>query len=181
MVVIDSTMLLLLFRPATRVPTNAEGKAIVAPKERMDFLVEGLEKDRTRILVPTPALSEILVRAGARASQEIVDEITKHAVFRVEPFDTRAAIELAAMGREDLARPRAKRDEAATYAKLKFDRQIVAIAKVNQATAMYSDDKDLRALASRTGMKVIGLQDLPLPPEAHQTTLVFGEGQSSSD
>lgn len=180
MVVIDSTMLLLLFRPAVRVPLDAAGKPIAGPKERVDFLVDQLEKERTRIIVPTPALSEILVRAGASASQEIVEEVSKHAVFRLEPFDTRAAIELAAMGREDLEGPKRKRDAAATYAKLKFDRQIVAIAKVNQATVIYSDDEDLRAVAVRAGMKVIGLAELPLPPAAHQIPLPF-QGDREDD
>lgn len=168
MVAIDATILLLLFRPAVRVPSDASGKAITAPKERVAHLVKELEKAKTRIIIPTPALSEILVRAGAAASEEIVEQVTKLAVFKVAPFDTLAAIELAAMAREDLVKPKAKRDAAATYAKLKFDRQIVAIAKVNQATVMYSDDGDLRAFATRVGMKAIGLAALPLPPSKHQ-------------
>jgi hypothetical protein len=171
MVVVDATMLLLLFRPATRVPPDPSGKPLTAARQRVEFLIQELEKSGTKVIIPTPVLSEILVSAGASASQQIVQEISGQAVFRIEAFDTRAAIELAAMAREDLIRPKAKRDSAATYAKLKFDRQIVAIAKVNQAATIYSDDGDLRALSARAGIKVVRLAELPLPAEAQQTRL----------
>jgi len=175
MVVFDATMLLLLFRPGTRVPPDPKtGKAVTHSKERIDALVAELGKERTRIIVPTPVLSEVLIGAGSRAAEEIVDQLEKHAVFRVEPFDKLAAIENAAMGRTDLARPKAQRDAAATYAKLKFDRQILSIARVHQATTIYTDDLDLRALAMKAGLTVVGLADLPLPTAMHQTELFTG-------
>jgi hypothetical protein len=66
-------------------------------KERIEALVVELEKSGTKIIVPTPVLSEVLVRAGATASQQIVEYINGAAVFRIASFDARAAIELAAM------------------------------------------------------------------------------------
>ena len=53
----------------------------------------------------------------------------------------------------------------ATWAKIKFDRQIVAIAKVAKATAIYSDDADMRTIAAAEDIAVVGLAELPLPPE----------------
>lgn len=169
MVVFDSTMLLLLFRPGTRVPGS-----ISFPRERIEALVAELEKGRTRVVIPTPALSELLIRAGQQASEEIVHLLEQHATFRIEPFDTIAAIELAAMGRADLKKPKSKRDDAATYAKLKYDRQIVAIAKIHGASAIYSDDGDLRRLAIQEGISVVGLADLPLPEAMNQHELFTG-------
>ena len=86
----------------------------------------------------------------------------------------RAAFELAEIMRADLAeRGRTKpRDEAETWAKLKFDRQIVAIAKVCGATKIYSHDRGLETVAARVGICVIQLQDLPLPPEILQMNLL---------
>ena len=54
---------------------------------------------------------------------------------------------------------------------MKYDRQIVAVAKVCGATTIYSDDKDVRTLAKTVKIEVIGVADLPLPPEKAQMDL----------
>ena len=69
MVVIDATILLLLLRPESGVPMDSAGKPVDHAPARVDFLIRELEKLGSRILIPTPALSEVLVRAGATASQ----------------------------------------------------------------------------------------------------------------
>ena len=120
------------------------------------------------VIIPTPALSEALVRADPAAALRIIAELQKHAVFKIESFDSLAAIELATMTRDSLRRGRKKGDSAATWAKLKFDQQIVAIARVHQARVIYSDDGDIRAIAKRVGIDVIGVADLQLPPESAQ-------------
>ncbi|MFZ3326068.1 MAG: hypothetical protein WA231_09320 [Methylocella sp.] len=55
--------------------------------------------------------------------------------------------------------------------KIKYDQQIVAIAKVWGATTIYSDDEDIKVLAVK--IDVIGLSalPLPLPPEKAQLDL----------
>jgi predicted nucleic acid-binding protein len=147
MVVLDATMLMALFRSDAGGPTNSKGKPINDAKERIENLVKQLEAAKTKIIVPTPALSEILVRAGAEESQQIIEEVNRSAVFRIEPFDTRAAIEVAAMTRAAISDGGKKGASRAPWAKVKYDRQIVAIAKVAQATAIYSDDNDVRSIA----------------------------------
>lgn len=169
MVVIDATMLLLLLRPGTAIPARPNGTQIDQPKERIDYLVKQLDKTKTKIIVPTPALSEVLVRAGATASQSIIEHLQKYSVFRIEPFDTRAAIEVAAMTRNAIDSGKGKRgSSAATWAKIKYDRQIVAIAKVSNADTIYSDDDDIASIAAATNIKVVRLVDLPLPPQNAQ-------------
>jgi hypothetical protein len=124
--------------------------------------------------VPTPALSETLVRAGNAAAQTIVDILTRKAVFRVESFDTRAAIEVAAMLRAELQASRRRDIKAGeSWAKVKFDRQIVAIAAVNAATHIYSDDRDIKTLAARVNIPVTTVAELPLPPETNQNLELF--------
>jgi hypothetical protein len=54
-----------------------------------------------------------------------------------------------------------------------FDRQIVAIAKVARATAIYSDDADVRSMAAAQDIAVIGLAELPLPPVDPQMAMQF--------
>jgi predicted nucleic acid-binding protein len=163
---------MLFFRPDVPVPARRGGAAIDLPRARIEHLIQQLEKARTKVIVPTPVLSEILVRAGPLASQEIVEKLNRFAVFRIESFDARAAIEVAAMTRNALGATGKKRGNSnAPWAKIKFDRQIVAIAKVARATAIYSDDDDVRAIASVENIPVIGLNELPLPDEARQGDL----------
>lgn len=84
MVVIDATILMLFFRTDVGVPTGPDGAKIDHPKERIQYLIQQLEKAKTRVVIPTPVLSELLVRAGLVASQKIVEEINRLAVFRIE-------------------------------------------------------------------------------------------------
>lgn len=50
------------------------------------------------------------------------------------------------------------------WVKVKFDRQIVAIAKVASANIIYTDDEGLRSFAEAQGLRVVRLAELPLPP-----------------
>lgn len=104
MEVIDATTLLLLLRPGTPIPNGPNGLPIDRPKERIEYLIKRLNDNRTKLLIPTPALSEALVRAGINGSQELVEKLQKFAIFSIEPFDLRAAIEVAAMSREATAK-----------------------------------------------------------------------------
>lgn len=171
MVVIDATILLLMLRPGTPVPAGPDGVPIDRPKERIDYLVQRLDKAKTKIIIPTPALGEALVRAGAAATQQIVEHLQRYSVFSIEPFDTRACIEVAAMSREAIGSGKKKGGSDSTWAKVKYDRQIVAIAKVNGASTIYSDDGDIVTLGARAKIGVIGLADLPLPPQRAQLDL----------
>lgn len=81
----------------------------------------------------------------------------------VKPFDQVAAIELAAIEVEDRIKQGKRAGSASPWAKLRFDRQIVAIAKTNEAKRIYSDDEDLMKFAVRIGIQVIPTWELPLP------------------
>ena len=61
---------------------------------------------------------------------------------------------------------------------MKYDRQIVAIARVLQAPVIYSDDQGIRAIAKEAGITVVGIADLPLLPKIAQRELEFpGHGR----
>jgi hypothetical protein len=167
MVVFDATMLLLLLRPYSGRALDPSGVPIAQVEERIAHLVQRLEKAKTRIVIPTPALSEVLVRAGSAAPQ-IVETLGRSALFKIIPFDSLAAIEAAMMTRAAIDAGDKRGGLEATWAKIKFDRQIIAIAKVVQAREIYSDDADVRALAMAEDITVIGLAELPTPPEKVQ-------------
>ncbi|HEV8039027.1 MAG TPA: hypothetical protein VGP62_09200, partial [Bryobacteraceae bacterium] len=52
--------------------------------------------------------------------------------------------------------------------KIKFDRQIVAIAKVEGADAIYSTDPDVSKHAQKVGIKCLGIADLPTAPSVQE-------------
>jgi hypothetical protein len=135
----------------------ATGKPVDRPRERIDLLLAELQRTRTKIIIPTPVLSEILVRAGSAAPAYLA-KINASAAFRVEPFDERAAVEVAMMSQGK------KVGVEGVYAKIKYDRQIAAIAKVVGASAIYSDDGNIRTYGTAFGIPVIPLSQLPLPP-----------------
>ena len=55
--------------------------------------------------------------------------------------------------------------------KLKFDRQIIAIARAEGDTTIYSDDQDIAKLATPLALTVIPIHALPLPPQDPQQAL----------
>jgi len=173
MVVIDATTLLLFLQPDTPGPTDAEGKPLPHARERVEYLIERLDaKPRETIAIPTPVLSEVLMKRDPTDARRIVNLLNRRAVFSIEPFDQRAAIELALMV------PSPPPDGPETWAKLKFDRQIVAIAKARGATTIYSDDRGIYRLGEAAEISVVRTRDLELPPGLDQTDL-FSEDEGT--
>jgi hypothetical protein len=80
--------------------------------------------------------------------------------FQIVPFDARAAIESA----ELIAAIKTNKQPWDTWAKVKFDIQIVATAKAEGVSVIYSDDQDIENYAKRFNIRVIRICDLPLPP-----------------
>ena len=72
----------------------------------------------------------------------------------------RAAIEASDL----IALIKPKSQTSATHAKIKFDIQIVSIAKAEGASVIYSDDEDIERYAKRWKIPVKRICDLPLPP-----------------
>lgn len=175
MVLIDTSMLLLWLNPnapAPAPPEHLNGPAEAA--RRVEFLINALESKRTKVLIPTPALSEVLVKADS-AGQGYLARIEKASVFRLGSFDAVAAIEVALMARNalDSGSRRGNAPDTDTYAKIKYDRQIVAIGKAKGVTAIYSDDGHVRTLGSVAGIPVIGVYECPLPASVPQLHLPF--------
>ena len=178
MVVFDATILLALLWPDGPPPLDPDtNDPVIGYRKRIDFLVQRLERQRTKIVIPTPALSEILVRSG-QAGPEYLSHICSTAVFRIVPFDVRAAVEVAAMTRDAISGGDKRSGGAGTWAKIKYDRQIVAIAKVEGAATIYSDDRNVYNFGTAAGLTVLRIADLPLPPEDTQPVFDFEDGRS---
>lgn len=169
MVVFDATFVMLLVDPDAAVPNDpATGRSFSNPRARIEHLLNELNKSGESVLIPTPALSEVLV--GARgATADLVAELSSGYRLRMAPFDELAAIEVALITENDAAGK--SRLDNETKAKVKYDRQIIGIAKATQADAVYTDDEGLRSKAEASGIRVVGLADLDLPQEEIQSAL----------
>ena len=177
MVGIDETTLSLILHPRARPPKDPKTKkSIERVEDRIEKLLEDLDADNERIVVPTPALCEFLVLAG-NDGPSYLDKIRERKTFLVKPFDEMAAIELAAIEHEARSGGNKRGSSTAPWTKVKFDRQIVAIAKVNGCTKLYSDDEDVIKFGEKAGLEVISTWNLPLP-SAKQIDIQYDSPES---
>ena len=172
-VAFDTDALSLLLNPSAKPPNDpVTQKPIEKPKERMELLVEDLQKKRARIAIPAPVLAEFLVLAD-EAGPDYLKIIDNNSSFDCAPFDALAAIEAAASQRRAFAEGDKKSGAIGSWQKVKVDRQIVAIAKVLGADCLYTGDADVLNIARRDGVPTTALWDLPAP-EAEVGVLPFG-------
>jgi len=172
-VVFDTSVLLLAIHPDSAPPLDPQtGQPLEYARERVDYLVRELQKDHSKVVIPSPALSELLVHAGSAVSEYVAR--LNQAPFRIDNFDTRAAIECAEAIRKYGSKGTGKEN---TRAKVKFDRQIVAIAQVCRAETIYSDDRDIYRYAQKAGIKVVRSYELDLDPDNRQHKLNFDAGR----
>jgi len=174
-VAFDSSVLLLYLDPECRAPSVLDDEGNFQPvpdaHERVAYLVEQLEKAKASIIVPTPVLSEILTGAGA-ARDQWIEQLQRSARFRIAPFCSLSAIELAEIERQTRASG-SKRGPTpdSAYQKVKFDRQIVTIVRTNGAETIYGNDGDIRAHAELAGVAYYNCAELTKRPQDNQQQL----------
>jgi hypothetical protein len=174
MVLLDATAFSLLVNPDAKAPDDpATGRPVSDAGKRFQFLKAQIEKSGKTILIPTPALAEVLVSIGD-AAPAVIELLNRSGRFRIADFDQRAAVELAAMSREALRAGDKKAGSPQPWQKVKLDRQIIAIARTNQVERIYSDDRGIKHFAELIGMQVVQTWEMPLPPEDTQGTLFLG-------
>lgn len=66
MVAFDATIMSLLIYPNSKAPKDPSGKPVTRCQERIEHLIQTLQEKKEKILIPTPALSEVLVVARTR-------------------------------------------------------------------------------------------------------------------
>jgi len=124
MVVFDATFLSHLLYAKSRPPLDHSTKQPVErAKERIEYLVATLWEARHKIVIRTPVLTELL--AVANKPREILEVINSSRWFEIYPFDQRAAVECAEFVRTAI-KPGGKKGLSSTWAKAKFDYQIIA-------------------------------------------------------
>jgi len=170
MVVFDSSFLIPLLDENAR-------SDVPQGKVKVQYLLTELMNAKDVVGVPTPALAEFLVKIEPAARNKYLKILTSSARFRIIPFDTLAAVEVAEQIAVAVANGDKRSGVKGDWPKVKFDRQIIAVAQVSGAPRIYSHDPDFKTLVGTGGMQVINLDDLPLPPTGDQLEIDLGEEQ----
>lgn len=164
MIVLDATAFMLLVHPDAKPPTDPQtGAPVSQVRERFAFLEQEIQRSGETILIPAPALAEVLVGLEDDGPT-VIERLSRSSRFKIADFDTMAAVELAAMTREAKRAGDKRGGSESPWQKVKIDRQIIAIARTRGATTIYSDDEGLAKFAANIGIQVVPSWSMPLPP-----------------
>ncbi len=168
--VLDASVLTELIAPDVD-PANLQNEKPYRLQVRA--LGDLLARQKAIILVPTPIIAEILVHTGQEGAQRLT-MLQKQLNIRVVSFDQRAAFETAWMMRASYLAgdKRGGRGKSMTWAQIKFDWQIIAIAKVNQADVIYANDEKFYKFSKNNGMNCIFMKNFN-PSDLHSDTPLF--------
>lgn len=171
-IAIDATTLSILLNPAARVPIDpATGQPLDLARERLVGFIAQAEKERRKLIIPTPVTAELLTAIGP-TSADYIRVVNRKAVFEVRSFDEVAAVELAFLNR-DVFGALDHKNGLEPWQKMKVDRQIIAVAKVADCEKILTEDDGLGNRARLCEIEPLKLIDLPIPDSSKQGALQF--------
>lgn len=177
MVVFDTSFLVVLLQETCPPVKDRAEKPVPYARERIQYLLQQLANNNSLVCIPTPVLAEIMVRAET-AAPAYLSRLSNTSKFKLSTFDVKAAIESAELIRKIKVEQRAK--NADPWAKVKFDIQIVAIAKAENASVIYADDPQIETHGARVSISVKRICDLALPPQQPEVQeLLFSKSEAS--
>jgi len=135
--------------------------------ERTRALLRYLDEQEKIILLPTPVITECLWPVEVHSRAAVLNAINK---FMIGAFDLEASVKCAEMMHAITpAEKEFKKDKGITKAQMKFDYMIAAIAIVNEAECIYSEDEGLNTFCN-------GHIDVwPIPPELPEQGSLFND------
>lgn len=137
------------------------GSEISDPKLRIEALIDMVESCGGLIIIPTPVLAEYLVGIDKNDHQNQLGLIQRKSCFEIASFDEIAAIECAQMPSIKELKAMMKSD---TANKVKFDRQIISIAKSLNVDEIWTHDIGVFKRCKEMGMTVKSLADIEPAP-----------------
>lgn len=141
-------------------------------RARLEHLAQQVANAGGRIIIPTPALAEFLVHIDEAAAAWL-DTLDRKRHIIASPLDRRAAFECSLLDKAAINRGDKRGGRPDPWQRIKIDRQIVAIARVTNASCIVSDDAGLRGTATAAGLRALQIGDLDLPDSARQEHLPF--------
>ncbi|WEJ14825.1 hypothetical protein [Sinorhizobium prairiense] len=79
-VAFDANILVYLFDESANAPTcKTTGLPVERCRERVEYLIATLQREKTKIIIPTPSLAESLVQGAGRSTGTSLDHQEKQA------------------------------------------------------------------------------------------------------
>ncbi|YCH28992.1 PIN domain-containing protein [Erwinia sp. D4-22] len=168
-IIVDTNILISLMKknsPSANL-LGEDGFTIVDNLElRAKALLEHIERNGGTIVIPTPVLAEYLLGIdGEKNKHAQVAQIYSMNCFEIIPFEELAAIECSLLPSLQEFKQFAKQiDSNQTANKIRFDRQIIAIAKANGITEVWSCDGEVIKKGREVGIEVRSIEEMrPMP------------------
>lgn len=163
-IVIDTNVLVQIMQDesAKDLADPKTGRVIEDGFRRAEALIERVETLKAVAIIPAPVLAEYLIGLEPKTYQLHLDIINGSASIEVIPFDQSAAIECALLVNEQ---EKKMMNAEAQQAKLKFDRQILAIAISSGAKELWTHDKTLYRRCAASCIVPMSLADIDPKPE----------------
>ena len=77
-IAIDATTLSILLNPAAKVPLDATGVPVDFGRERILGFIAQAEKERRKLIIPTPATAELLTAIGPTSAKQGELQLEEH-------------------------------------------------------------------------------------------------------
>jgi predicted nucleic acid-binding protein len=169
-IVIDTNVLVQIMRDenSTDLVDPVSGWVIDRLHDRASALVEAIDQAGDVVIIPAPVLAEYLIGIDRKALQSHLNIINSVNCIEVVSFDQVAAIECALLIDDAELK---MLDPQATKAKLRVDRQILAIARAAGAKQVWTHDRGLYNKAKALNLDVHSLGDIEPKPE--QQNILF--------
>ena len=175
-VCLDATALMCLLDTRTNEFHAPDGSVVGHMQRRMDHLVATIDRAKGSVIVPTPALAELLVGAGAQRAA-MLRALESGKAMRIEPFGKMVAVHCASLDTQAISDGDKKDGVRSSWQKVKVDRQIVAIAQIARCERIVTGDPDVEKIAGRAAIETTFVWQLELPPEDTQFDLRLVEGE----
>lgn len=163
-IVIDTNVLVQIMQNegATDLISPIDGAVVDNAFKRAEALVERIEAVNGLVILPAPVVSEYLLGIDQSSYQIHLDIINSSKAIEVIAFDQIAAVECAMLVSN---REMKTLDPDSKMAKLKYDRQILAIAIASGAKEIWTHDKQLFKRSEAAGLTARSLADISPKPE----------------
>lgn len=164
---IDSNCFAKLIDHASGELYDAKKQSISYSKERLDYFISS---NRPQIILPTLIYCELLMISTVE--DKFLDEyLASNAEFISAAYDVRAASIHAQIEKPLVQKNNKKAGRDENMNRLKFDRQILAIAKKFSVDYVITSDAGMVKDALRYGIQTKCVSTMDLPPDIKQPSL----------
>lgn len=163
-IVIDTNVLVQIMQneDAKELRDPVSGQPVNNAFMRAQALVERIEAIKGVVILPAPVLAEYLIGIRRESYQVHLDIINSVRCIEISSFDQMAAVECAMM----VSNAEMKQlDPDSKMAKLKYDRQILAISVAAGAKEIWTHDKQIFRRAEALGLLARSLASIDASPE----------------